>query len=143
VVGNIADKDAALQASEAGVAEGNQAISALTNFELTQPARYFASKLTDDASGLPIFPAGSSWGQAPTMTVGKFQVAYVVERYCQLPLPVVNASLQCALKAQPASGSAKSGQETMDAPLAMQYRITVSVTGPKSSQAFVQTLVSF
>ena len=137
IAGNISTKNGAMQASEVGVTEAFIAIQAIANVEANVGTWYFASQQADDAAGMP---AGIDWTKAPTQAVGQFQVAYVVDRLCTAPLPVTNPNAQCVLKKMPAAGSAKAGIEALDSPAATEYRVTVSVTGPKSTQTFVQAL---
>ena len=138
IAGNVTFKDSAAQASEVGINEAFERVRALTTLEQGQTGWYFPTKMAEDAAGLP---QGLDWSAAPQVQVGSYQVRYVVERLCQGPLPVVDMPRQCVVQRLPQTGSAKAGAEALAAPSVSQYRITVSVAGPKETQVFAQVSV--
>lgn len=137
--GGIASRAAAMQASEVGVAEAFIAVKALTDEETDVAGWYYATRRNTDQYGLP---TGIDWSKAPLRQVGPYEVRYVVDRFCYGTTPVTDAGAQCFLKRLPTSGSAKAGAEALASPAVMQFRLTVSVKGPKSLQTFVQVLAT-
>jgi hypothetical protein len=75
------------------------------------------------------------------LVVGNYRVRYVVERLCNTS-PVTNTMQQCLVKEVPQIESSKAGQESIDPPNSRQFRVTVRVTGPKETQAWIQSLVT-
>lgn len=138
IVGNIAFKDASVQASEVGISEAFAKLMTVENLEQDQGGWYFATSQGDDAAGLPV---GPDWTQAGNLHVGKFEVRYLVERLCTGVLPIQDLNAQCVIKKLATAGSAKAALETLETPAARQYRITVFVTGPKNTKTHVQTMV--
>lgn len=136
VAGNVAQNEAALSASEIGVSEAYAALDALADPQSNVSSWYFATKLSDDAAGLP---TGFNWADMEKRTVGSFTVRYLVERLCTVT-PVTDYNEQCSLKKAFAANSAKTGVEELESTAGIQYRITVNVTGPKDLNTFVQAL---
>jgi Tfp pilus assembly protein PilX len=136
--GNAASHDTALQASEVGVNTAFAAVRALASEDTNVAGWYSATALAKDADGLP---TGIDWANAPEVVVGTMSVRYVVERVCSVT-PVTDSLRQCLVKHIPQPGSNAAGKEALDPPNAKQFRITVRVTGPKGTQAFVQSLVT-
>lgn len=146
IAGNIATKDAALQASEVGVADAYAAIQAraTADFDADDAAWYRATYLraNDDAtSGLP-GAAVVDWSSSAlnSKAVGGYTVRYVVERMCAAT-PVTDVNHQCMVKKAYAGNSGKAGTEDLESEPGMQYRVTVNVAGPRSSSTFVQAFV--
>jgi Tfp pilus assembly protein PilX len=142
VAGNLSFKAAAMQASEVGLSEGFAQLQALAaaDLEATKGAWYFPVAQASNPAGLP---AGVDWSAAPKVNVaGGYTASYAVERMCTGALPVTDPAVQCFLKRLPAGGSAKAGSEQMDSPAVVQYRITISVQGPKGTQTFVQAMAT-
>ena len=141
VAGNVASKDAALQASEIGVSDAYAAIQALNTPDTADPAWYIPTyvKSGDDANGLP---KAVNWTSSALnkKAVGAYTVRYVVERYCTAT-PVTELNSQCMVKLGYAGDSSKAGVELIQSIPGIQYRITVNVSGPKDLSSFVQALV--
>ena len=136
VAGNVAQNEAALNASEVGISEAYAALDALTTPDASAEGWYFATKQTDDNAGLP---TGITWSSMRSKTVGACTVRYLVERLCSVT-PVTDYNNQCALKKAYAANSVKTGVEELESTAGVQYRITVNVTGPKDLNTFVQAL---
>lgn len=136
VAGNVAQNEAALNASEVGVSEAYAALDALTTPDTSVANWYFATKQADDSAGLP---TGIMWSNMRSKTVGTFTVRYLVERLCSVT-PVTDYNNQCSLKKAYAANSTKTGTEELESTAGVQYRITVNVTGPKDLNTFVQAL---
>lgn len=153
IAGNMAFKAAALQASEVGLADAFARLQALSPAEVNtdKAGWYFATAKQLDNVGLPCLVVDSSgkcttplnWTAAASGTVpGGYTVRYAVERMCTGTMPVSEENLQCFVKRIAAGGSAKAGAEKIDAPAAVQYRITAYVLGPKGTQSFVQVMAT-
>ncbi|MCC5612272.1 hypothetical protein LC612_37520 [Nostoc sp. CHAB 5834] len=139
LAGNASYKVAALQASEVGVSEAFSEISALASEEVDTGNWYFATTRNVDSAGLP---ANVEWDKSKEVSVGQYTVRYVVERMCSGTLPVTDYTKQCFLKKSPEVGSSKAGSEVLESPSVRQYKVTVSIAGPKETQTFVQELIS-
>lgn len=141
VSGNMSYKAAALQASEVGLSEAYATLQAMATSEDTNQAGwYFATMQPADASGLP---STIDWDTVTKkVSVGPYEARYVIERLCSGALPVTDPENQCFLERVPAAGSAKAGTEAMESPAVKQFRLTVSVTGPKNARTFVQSIAT-
>ncbi len=135
--GNIASKEASIQASEVGLNNAYVAVRALLSEDTNVGTWYYASYLATDAAGLP----NINWDNVTEMSVGRYSVRYVAERMCA-SLPVTDALRQCLVKQIPQSNSLKDGEEAIDPPNSRQFRITVRVTEAKGTQTFIQSLVT-
>lgn len=135
--GNAAFREASVQASEIGVNSAFAALKGLVDEETDAGNWYHAATLDQDTAGLPTV----NYDAAPELVVGAYSVRYVVDRVCTGALPVANPLRQCLLKQIPQIESA-TDREKPDPPTARQFRITVRVTGPKDTRAWVQALVT-
>ena len=135
--GNAAFREASLQASEVGVNTAYAAIRGLTNENANAGNWYYASTLAQDANGVPTV----SFDDAPEVVVGAYSARYIVDRVCTGGLPVTDPLRQCLVKQVPQIESS-TDREKPDPPTARQYRITVRVTGPKDTRAWVQALIT-
>jgi type IV pilus assembly protein PilX len=137
VAGNVALREGAQQASEAGVNTAFQQLRDMTGDEVASDW-YFPTAQPLDAAGLP---ATADWTRAPALKVSAYEVRYVAERLC-MDAPVVDRRRQCLLKQEPGMQSRKVGAQAFEPPSGLQYRITVRVTGPKGSATYVHALVT-
>lgn len=135
--GNAAFREASLQASEVGVNTAYAAVRALADENADAGSWYFATTQPQDANGVPTV----DFDAAPEVVVGAYRVRYVVDRVCTGALPVTEPLRQCLVKQVPQLESA-TNREKPDPPTARQFRITVRVTGPKDTQAWVQALIT-
>jgi Tfp pilus assembly protein PilX len=135
--GNVASAEAAVQASEVGLNTAFAAARALTDEETSTGNWYYAAMQTTDSAGIPQV----SFDSAPEVVVGSYSVRYVVERMCSVA-PVVDTLSQCLVRQIPQIGSNREGVEQLDPPNSRQFRLTVRVTGPKSTQVWVQSMVT-
>lgn len=139
VSGNLSYKASALQASEVGISEAFAALQTMTaSEEANHSGWYFATVSPVDAAGLP---TGINWDAARKVQVGAFEASYIVERLCNTA-PATDPDNECFQERVTASGSAKAGQEQMEAAAVKQYRMTVSVKGPKGTRTFVQSVAT-
>lgn len=138
--GNAAFHEAAVQASEVGVNTAFAAVRALTNEEIDSGSWYRASALPADATNN--LPTGLDWDGLPEIVVGPYSVRYVVDRLCTGAMPVTDAVRQCLNKSVKIDESSSVGAARIDPPSVKQFRITVRVTGPKNTQAWVQSMMT-
>ncbi len=135
--GNAAYREASLQASEVGVNTAYQAVRDLTNENSNAGSWYFATQQAQDANGVPTV----NFDTATEVVVGAYSVRYLVDRVCTGALPVTDPLRQCLVKRVPQIESS-TDREKPDPPTARQFRITVRVTGPKDTRAWVQALMT-
>ena len=107
--------------------------------KLTGPIKVtvFATRQPEDTNGLP---TTINWSSVPTMAVGNYTVQHVIDRLCQVT-PVTDPTGTCMVRDSESAGSNKAGSLAYKNPASVYYRITVRVTGPKSTAAYVQALV--
>ena len=135
--GNAAFREASLQASEVGVNTAYAAVRNLVDENSSTGNWYFADTQAQDAHGVPTV----NFDTAAEETVGAYSVRYVVDRVCTGALPVTDPLRQCLVKQVPQIESS-TDREKPDPPTARQFRITVRVTGPKDTRAWVQALMT-
>lgn len=133
--GNSAYREASIQASEIGTNTAFAALTALADENNNSGSWYFAQTQPVDAMGLPTV----DFDAAPEVVVGAYRMNYVVDRICTGALPVTQPLRQCLVRQIPQIESA-TDREKPDPPTARQFRITVRVTGPKETRAWVQVL---
>ena len=138
VAGGVADKDAALHASEIGINAAYARVLALAAEDADADGWYFSAVRAPGADGAP---SGLDWSAAPEISTGRFSVRYVVERLCSAAV-ATDPARQCVLSPAHPMQSAKAGSEALDVPAGKQYRITVRVTGPRMTLTVVQALVT-
>ena len=135
--GNAAFRETSLQASEVGVNTAFAAVQALVDENTSAGNWYYATTQAQDANGVPTV----DFDLAPELVVGAYRVRYVVDRVCTGAMPVTEPLRQCLVKQVPQIESA-TNKEKPDPPTARQFRITVRVTGPKDTRAWVQALMT-
>ena len=135
--GNLAYREASLQASEVGLNTAYESVKALVATDTTVANTYYATAQTTDANGIPAV----AFDSAPSVTVNGYEVRYVSERMCTAT-PVTDTFSQCLLKQKPLAGSHKATDDEIDPPNSVQYRVTIRVTGPKGTTTWVQSLVT-
>lgn len=136
--GNSAFRDGALQASEVGLNEVYAQVRGLGDENVAVGTWYRPSTMATDAQGLPVV----DWSTLPEVVVGQYSVRYVADRICEGALPVADSLRQCLVKQVPQLGSADASKEKLDPPNARQFRVTIRVTGPKNTQAWVQSMIT-
>jgi Tfp pilus assembly protein PilX len=133
---NTAFKQAALQASDAGVFAAQRLVAALDAPDSAQ-AGYFPVE-QPQAQGVP---AQVDWSRQPAIPMQGYEVRWVVERLCSTA-PVTDPTTQCATATGAGQSSNRAGAEQYEAPPAVYYRATVRVTGPRNLETFTQALFS-
>lgn len=156
ISGNLAFKQASLQVADIGV---EAAIAALPNIIATaweqnslgdastcsNAARcnYYPVRLAEDARGLP---AGIDWDNVATVSStalpSQYAVRYVMERLCTGPTPVTDIAGKCFSQSPATGGSKKAGATKFTAGSVIYYRVTVRVSGPRSTESFIQTTIT-
>jgi Tfp pilus assembly protein PilX len=141
--GNAAFRATAVQASDVGLDRAFADIRAITSPNTAVTGWYFPT-IQADANNDGV-PDGVDFDAAQSVTVGQFTVHYVVERMCETAT-VTDPSRQCLVKRIAPASEGKSSRaedkEALDPPSATQYRVTLRVTGPKSTETFVQSLIT-
>lgn len=139
IVGNTVSKQAAVEAADTALQAANLRLAAMSAFDANVSGAYYATQQGTDANGLPTI----DWTTISSTTVGSFQVQYVIDRLCDAPLPVTDNAAQCSVA--PAAG--QSGSHRVGSPVYLPkppiyYRVTARLVGPKSSETYVQAIVS-
>jgi type IV pilus assembly protein PilX len=141
--GNAAFRAAAVQASDVGLDQAFAQVRGITAPETAVSGWYFPTIQADTNNDN--IPDTADFDQGQAVTVGQYTVNYVVERMCDTAI-VSDPSRQCLVKriapSSEGKGSRSEDKEALDPPTATQYRVTMRVTGPKSTQTFVQTLIT-
>jgi type IV pilus assembly protein PilX len=141
IVGNTASKQAAAEAADIAVNAAAVWMTARTDMDTAATGIYYATQQAVDAAGLPAV----DWSAVASTQVGNFQVQYLIERLCDGPLPVLdtNAARQCAgAPTGGASASQRAGAPAYARKSPAYYRVTVRIAGPKSSESYVQAVLS-
>jgi Tfp pilus assembly protein PilX len=140
IVGNTTFKDSAVRSGELGINAAFDAIRALPSEEVNVSPWYFASAQATDSSGMP---SSVNWASVTKSTLGNYQVQWVVDRLCVAPLPVTDTYSQCQVSQTQQTGSNRGGWGVAIQNDPVKYfRVTVRITGPKSTEQFIQSLVS-
>ncbi len=144
IVGNTASKQAAAAAADTAVNAAAVWLNARTDADSDAAGTYFAFQQAADAYGLPAV----DWSGVTAAQVGNFRVQYLIDRLCDAtdpPTPVLatEAARRCA--GEPGSGSAvsqRAGAPGYTRKSPAYYRVTVRIVGPRSSESYVQAVLS-
>ncbi len=140
--GNTVYREAAVQAGEVGINTAFAQVVGLANVEANSGSWYFATTQATDGAGMP---STANWATAPAVTVGNYEVRYVVDRQCTGALPIGDPARQCLTRTTDPGDtveSARQGAPRPEPPTVTQYRVTVRITGPKDTVTFVQAMVN-
>ena len=148
IAGNLAFRQATLQATDVGVEAAftllsNLAVSAPdTNFPINcvqGACNYYATRLSSlNAAGVPTL---INWSLVTTATLNQsYSVQYVVDRLCDGPTPVTDIASKCMNNTSQAVGSKRAGSITFSSANQVYYRATVRVTGPRNTTSLVQVI---
>lgn len=140
IVGNTTFKEAAVRAGELGINAAFTAVTGLSAEDVNVTPWYYATAQVADAAGLP---SGVNWDALTRTSLGNYQVQWLVERLCVAPLPVTDVYSQCQVSQTQQTGSNRGGWgvSVQNDPV-KYFRVTVRITGPKSTEQFIQSLVS-
>lgn len=164
IAGNLAFKQATLQAGDLGVEAAVNALPTIiagsVDTDLTPASSstnpnywYYASRRTTDAYGVPTQQqygaAGAAtaidWNQVPTAsTTAGNTVQIVIDRLCQGPPPVIDITGNCFADAAAGggSGSQKAGATVFAGAATVYYRLTARISGPRNTVSMVQAILS-
>jgi type IV pilus assembly protein PilX len=152
IAGNLAFKQATVQASDTGV---EQAITALVNtivptsVEADIANLYFATQQPVDSYGVP---TTINWASVPCRdtagnTLGScsdssaYRIQYMIDRLCTGTLPITDIQGSCVTSVPSGGGSHRSGGVVFTSASKVYYRITVRVSGPRNATTMVQAMV--
>lgn len=138
LAGNLARNEASVQAADIGIATAFDELKALPDDSANAGGWYFATRLTDDADGLP---QNIDWDAARALPLGAYSVRYVVERHCRTT-PVTDELNDCLLSQSALEIRDAGSDEPIAPPSLRTYRVTVRVSGPKNSLSWTQALLS-
>lgn len=163
IAGNLAFKQATLQAADLGVEAAVTALPTIiagsVDTNLTPAASstnpnywYYASRRETDAYGVPTqkesgaagAAAAIDWSQVPIVqTLSGNSVQIVIDRLCRGPTPVADLLASCfAESGVGGSGSQKAGASIFSATSIVYYRLTARVAGPRNTVSMVQAILS-
>jgi type IV pilus assembly protein PilX len=165
IAGNLAFKQATLQAADLGVEVG---VTALPNIvatsldaDLTPAATstnpnywYYATRRCDDVSGVPLqtqyvpgvacVQTSIDWDQVPVaQELFNNKVKIVIDRLCRspTPIPVNSLLLQCSATPSALGGSQAVGRTRLTGNPTVYYRLTARIEGPRNTVSMVQTIL--
>lgn len=151
IAGNLAFRQAALQATDAGVETAVNALGTIvtTSLDANWPAscaagacNYYPAIQPTDARGVP---TAINWGAVPPVTPAispDYAVQYVIDRLCQGPAPVTDIAGNCYSVSPVASGSKNANAITFSSSQTVYYRVTVRVSGPRNTVSMVQAVLN-
>ncbi len=118
----------------------------VTKREKHQPdSNYFATIQKSNASGIPLQLLGDSFGNSNAITIdsAKVSIRFLIDRMCLTEGPVTFNNCTTASSSSDVGGDALSLSEGkangVDLPV---YRISIRVTGPRNTEAFLQSTFS-
>jgi type IV pilus assembly protein PilX len=149
ISGNLAFREATLQATDVGV---ETAIAALPTIATTSPdanypagcaagaCNYYPTMQAANAAGVPTV---IDWSAVPSTALdSSYAVQYVIDRLCNGPTPVTDVAKKCMNLAATSSGSKKAGAVSFTSATQVYYRVVVRVVGPRNSTSLVQATVA-
>lgn len=149
IAGNLAFRQAALHASDAGVEKAFDALGTIvaTSLDANYPGgcaagacNYYPTLQAADTKGVPTVIV---WSAVPSTTVNSdYNVKYVIDRLCNGPVPVTDISGKCYADAITGAGTKKAGGIVFSGTQAVYYRVTVRVEGPRNTTIMVQAILS-
>ena len=163
IAGNLAFKQATLQAADLGVEAAVTALPTIiagsVDTNLTPAASstnpnywYYASRRETNSYGVPTqkeygaagAAAAIDWSQVPIVqTVSGNSVQIVIDRLCNGPPPITDLLANCfADPGTGGSGSQRAGAPVFSATPTVYYRLTARVAGPRNTVSMVQAILS-
>lgn len=163
IAGNLAFKQATLQAADLGVEAAVTALPTIIagslDTDLTPAASstnpnywYYASRRETDTYGVPTqkqsgaggLAAAIDWTQVPVaQTLSGNSVQIVIDRLCNGPPPIIDLLANCFADPSATSGDTYAiGRTRFTPPPIVYYRLTARVTGPRNSVSTVQAILS-
>ncbi|HVK56287.1 MAG TPA: hypothetical protein VM532_14830 [Burkholderiales bacterium] len=159
IAGNMAFKQASLQATDVGVEIGVAALpDIIANLPDTDrlPSNstpsgywYYATQRKASASGMTLQDEASAsietpidWDQVPiARTINDYDVRVVIDRLCEGPAPVSDFHGKCVADKESGGGSKRPDVTNFNVAVRTYYRITVHSMGPKNSVTVAQAIV--
>lgn len=155
IAGNMAFRQAAMQQADVGIEAAFLALPTIVSGskDVNIPNQYYALRQNVDAIGVP---SAVTWSSVPcrdnanvsvTCSAQDYQVKYVIDRLCEQQAPgsttVTDVQGYCFVDVGAGkSGSKGAFQAVFTSASAVYYRITVQVTGPRNTAAYVQAIVT-
>lgn len=141
VSGNVASKEASLQAAEIGWNAAYAKVKALADDSADSGGWYWATmQPTDQATGLPTTIDFDATPSVPG-GVGRYTVNYAVDRQCTQAVVSANGR-ECLVKQADVMEGRDADAPDYQPKSARQYRITVRVTDERGTQTWTQSLVT-
>lgn len=141
VSGNVATKEASLQAAEIGWNTAYAQVKALADDSANTGGWYWATmQPTDPSTGLP---TTIDFDATPSVAggVGRYTVNYAVDRMCTQAVVSANGR-DCLVKQVDVMEGRDADTPDYQPQSARQYRITVRVTDERGTQTWTQSLVT-
>ena len=153
--GNLAFKRDLVNQGERGMAQAITLLSiggALAN-EVTREANalgsnYSATALASDAHGVPVVLLNDASFTAATYTAANdiadaaVTIRYVIDRQCSIAGPFSTDNCTTTVTDQGKGGSSWQGCKMLCGTTHPVYRISVRVTGPRNTQAYLQSTLA-
>ena len=156
IAGNMAFRQAALQASDIGIEAAFTALPGIisTSKDANIANKYYATRLTQsDSRGVP---TAINWANVPcrahtdaivNCSEQDYQVKYVIDRLCDEQTAgsttVTDIQGRCMIDVGTGeSGSKGSFGAVFSSASAVYYRVIVQVTGPRNTTSYVQAILS-
>jgi type IV pilus assembly protein PilX len=158
IAGNMAFRQAALQQSDVGIEAAFKRLPSLVaSSKNTNIANeYYAIRFKDSEFDSRGVPTAINWANVPcrdstdtqvTCSDQEYKVKYVIDRLCSAQTAgsttVTNIQTFCLVKIGTGeTGSKGSFTPAFSSADAVYYRVTVQVTGPRNTTAYVQAILS-
>lgn len=155
IAGNMAFRQAAMQQADVGIEAAFLALPTIVSGskDTNIPNQYWALRQDVDAIGVP---SAVNWANvvcrnnvnvAVACSAQDYQVKYVIDRLCEAQTAgsttITNVQGYCFVDVGAGkSGSKGAFQAVFTSASSVYYRITVQVTGPRNTAAYVQAIVT-
>jgi len=159
IAGNLAFKQASVQAADTGIEAAVAALPTIIGTTLNSDATpvggppgywYYATRRATDVNGAPMAtPVGTSpataiqWANVPVAnTVAGNTVRVVIDRLCSAPTPSVeDIEVNCFYDGSADDGSRDVNRASIKSTPLVYYRVTARVTGPRNTVSIVQAIL--
>jgi len=155
IAGNMAFRQAALQSSDIGVEAAFSALPSIlaTSKDANIANQYYAIRQAIDSRGVPItvdwanVPCRDNTNATVNCSDQDYKVKYVIDRLCDQQTAgsttVTNIQTFCLVDVGTGeTGSKGAFGAVFSSANAVYYRLTVQVTGPRNTTAYVQTILA-
>lgn len=155
ISGNMAFRQAAMQNSDVGIEAAFLALPGILNTsrDANIANQYFALRQAVDTAGVP---SAVNWANVPcrdnanatvTCSDQDYQVKYVIDRLCEQQTTgsttVTDVQGYCFVDVSTGkSGSKGAFQAVFSSADSVYYRVTVQVSGPRNTTAYVQAIIT-